>query len=125
VLTEEYPYQVSGSDPATMATARIDTLFPCLSKRSIVNMGYGVAYVTHGGVAIYSPSTGIDLLTKYVHDWDTWGASLDPTTIVSKYYNGKYFGSHSTDSFIFERDERIGGFFVSINYKFSAGYNEK
>jgi len=124
VLTEEYPYQVSGGDPATMATARIDTLFPCLSKRSIVNMGYGVSYVTHGGVAIYSPSTGIDLLTKYVHDWDTWGASLDTTTVIAKYYNGKYFASHSTDSFIFERDERIGGFFVSINYKFSAAYND-
>lgn len=124
VTTEEYPYQVSGSDPAIMATARIDTLFPCLSKRSIVNMGYGVAYATHGGVAVYSPSTGIDLLTKFVHDWDTWGSTLDVSTVVARYYNGKYFASHSGDSFIFERDERIGGYFVSVRYRFTAAWSD-
>ena len=39
VLTKEYPYQVSGNDPATMVSARIDTLYPCLAKKSVVNMG--------------------------------------------------------------------------------------
>jgi hypothetical protein len=122
VLTERYPYQVSGNNPATMAFARIDTLYPCLSKRSIVNMGYGVAYATHGGMAVYNPAAGMDILTRLVHDWDTWESTLDPSTIVGKFYNGKYFGSHATNSFIFERDDRIGGFFVGVNYRFTAAY---
>ncbi len=122
VLTEEYPYQVSGANPATMAYARIDTQFPCLSKRSIVNMGYGVAYVTFGGLAVYSPSSGMDLITKFVHDWDTWPDAVDLTNVVGRFYNGKYFGSDGTKSFIFERDDRIGGFFVQINYKFTAAW---
>jgi hypothetical protein len=105
-----------------MAFARIDTLYPCLSKRSIVNMGYGVAYATHGGMAVYNPSNGMDILTRLVHDWDTWEATLDPSTIVGKFYNGKYFGSHSTNSFIFERDDRIGGFFVGVNYRWTASW---
>lgn len=120
VLTETYPYRVSGSDPEIMAYARIDTLYPCLSKRSIVNMGYGVAYSTHGGIAIYAPTQGADLVTKFVHDWDTWTELLDPASIVATFHNGKYFASHSTDALIFERDDKIGGFFVRSRYRFDG-----
>lgn len=120
VLTEGYPYQVSGNSPATMVFNRIDTPYPCLSKRSIVNMGYGAAYATHGGIAVYAPNAGMELVTKLVHDWDTWNEALTPSTIVATFYNGKYHASHSTGAFIFERDERIGGFFVQTQYKFSA-----
>lgn len=124
VMTKDYPYLIQGSNPATVVSARIDTPYPCLSKRSIVNMGYGVAYSTHGGIAVYAPSSsgGMDLLTKLVHDWDTWDSSLDPTTIVAKFYNGKYFASHSTGGFIFEKDDRIGGFFVQTIYTYTAAY---
>jgi len=120
VLTETYPYRVSGSDPSIMAYARIDTLYPCLSKRSIVNMGYGVAYSTHGGIAIYAPTAGADLATRFVHDWDTWTELLDPSSIVATFHNGKYFASHSTDALIFERDDKIGGFFVRSRYRFDG-----
>lgn len=122
VMTKEYPYQVSGNNPATMAYARIDTLYPCVSKRSIVNMGYGVAYATYGGLAVYNPSGGMDLITKFVHDWDTWGVDFDIRDIIGRFFNGKYFGSNGSSSFIFERDDRVGGFFVRINYKFSAAW---
>ena len=124
VLTEEYPYQVSGNDPATMVSARIDTLYPCYSKRSVINMGYGVVWATHGGLASWSPTTGIDMITKFVHDWDTWNEALDPTTIVGHFYDGKYFGSHSGASFIFERDDKVGGYFVQIQYVFTAAYSD-
>ena len=120
VLTKEYPYQVSGNDPATMASARIDSLYPCLSKKSVVNMGYAVLWATHGGLASHAPSQGTDIVTKLVHDWDTWSAALDPATLIGHYYNGKYFGSHSASSFIFERDDSVGGLLVSINYTFTA-----
>jgi hypothetical protein len=64
----------------------------------------------------------MDLITKFVHDWDTWDGTLDPDTLAGKFYNGKYFGSHSTNSFMFEREDRIGGFFVSINYTWNAAW---
>lgn len=122
VLTEQYPYHVTGSSPETMTSARIDTLYPCLSKRSIVNMGYGAAYATHGGIAVYAPTSGMELITKFVHDWDTWDDALDPSTVVARFYNGKYFASHSRASFLFEKDDKIGGFFVQISYKFTAAW---
>jgi hypothetical protein len=124
VLTETYPYRVSGSEPAVMVYARVDTLFPCLSKRSVVNMGYGLAYSTHGGIAIYDPTQGADLVTKFVHDWDTWPVLLDPASIVAIFYNGKYFASHSQDGLIFERDDKVGGFFVKVRYRFDAAWND-
>lgn len=123
VLTKEYPYIVSGNDPATMVSSRINTLYPCLSKRSVVNMGYGIVWATHGGLATFAQSTGIDLITKFVHDWDTWSEGLDVSTLVGHYYNGKYFGSHSAGSFIFESDDKVGGFFVTIVKTFSAAFN--
>ena len=124
VMTEGYPYQVSGADPATMASARIDTFYPCVSKRSVVNMGYGVVYATVGGLASFSPGTGLALITGLVHDWETWESNLVPSTIVGNYYDGKYFGCHSTGSFIFERDDKIGGYLVSISANFEAAYTD-
>jgi hypothetical protein len=87
-------------------------------------MGYGVVWSTHGGLASWSPTTGIDLITKFVHDWDTWSDALDPSTLIGHFYDGKYFGSHSAKSFIFERDDKVGGFFVQIQYRFSAAYTD-
>ena len=120
VLTDEYAYRVSGGDPATLAISRIDTLYPCLSKRSVVNMGYGVVYSSHGGLSMWSPSIGIAIATNFVYDWDTWDTAFDPSSIKGTYYNDKYFASHSTGSFIFERDDKIGGFFVTINELYNA-----
>ena len=103
-----------------MVSQKIDTLYPCVSKRSVVNMNSRIIWATHGGLASFAPGVGIDLITKLVHDWDTWNDSLSPSTIVGHYYNGKYFGSHSTGSFIFEQDEKIGGHFVTIEATFTA-----
>ena len=121
VLTDSYPYLVSGSSPEAMAYARIDAPYPCESKRGIVNLGYGVIYPTHGGLAIYSPSSGIDIVTKQIYDWDTWN-EIDQTTIVAAFSANKYFASHAGGAFIFERDEKSGGYFVDISVKFDAAY---
>jgi hypothetical protein len=121
VMTEGYPYQFSGGDPATMSFARVDTLYPCLSKRGIVNMGYGVLYPTHGGLALYSPQGGA-LITKALEDWDTWGISLDPTTLDAEFFDDKYFGAHSTGGIIFERDDNIGGILTTFTYSPTAIY---
>lgn len=122
VLTESFPFLVSGNTPANMAYARIDAPYPCTSKRGIVNIGYGVVFPTYGGIGVYNPSAGIDLVTKLVHDWDTWERDLNPTTLVAAFYAGKYFASHSAGSFIFEREDKVGGFFITAPVVFSAAY---
>ena len=122
VLTNSYPFLVSGNTPANMTYARIDAPYPCTSKRGITNLGYGVVFPTYGGLGLYNPSAGIDLVTKLVHDWDTWGRDLNPNTIAAAFYAGKYFASHSAGSFIFEREDKVGGFFITAPIRFSAAY---
>lgn len=122
VATESYPYQVTGSDPATLNVARIDALYPCLNSRSLVNMGYGIVYSTHDGLAVYSPNSGPQIITKLLHSSDTWNTSLDPSTLVATFYGDEYFASHSTGAITFTRDEKVGGFFVGHDYIFTAAW---
>jgi hypothetical protein len=122
VLTKEFAYRVSGSDPATVSIARIDNPWPCLAKRSVVNMGYGVLFATHGGIALWSATTGMTLATQFLYDWDIWDVDFDPETIIATYYNDKYFAAHSGGAFVFERDEKVGGFFVNISDTYTAAW---
>lgn len=122
VLTEKYAYRVTGSDPATLNVARIDKPYPCVSKRSIVNMGYGALYATHGGLALWSPSSGLVMATESVHHWDTWDDAIDPSTIVASFYEDRYFATHGDGAFTFERDETVGGYYVTISRRFTAAW---
>ncbi len=123
ITTDSYPYIVSGSDPANgMSRSRIDANFPCLNKNSIVSMGYGIVYSTHDGLAVYSPSSGAAIITRLLYNNDTWQSSIDPATVVAEYYGDNYFASHSTGAFVFEQDAKVGGFFVNLDYSFSASH---
>ena len=94
VLTDGYPYLISGSDPAAgMSITKIDALFPCVARRGIVKLANAVAYPTNDGIAIYTPFGGSQLITKYNYNDDTWKADLDPSTIIAGYYNEAYFAS--------------------------------
>lgn len=114
VATENYPYLISGNDPAVLTLTRVDARYPCLSKRSIANMGYGVIYATHDGLALYSTTTGPQLATRLLYNSDTWNADLDPRTLVGTAYKDTYLAWHSTGGISFERDDRVGGFFVDL-----------
>lgn len=121
-LTTDYPYRIYGDTPSSMTATRFDIPLPCTSKRGVVNMGYGVLYPTHGGIAMISPETGAVLATKALHDWETWAEACDPTTVVAKFFDNKYFMSHSTGSMLFERDDQVGGNLITTPVKFNGGY---
>lgn len=124
VMTNGYPYVVQGSDPASLSVSRVDVLYPCLNRRSIVAMNYGVVYSTHDGLAVAAPG-GTQLVTRLLYNNDTWQTDLNPSTVVAEYYGDAYFASHSTGSFVFERDERVGGYFVSTPYQFTASWYDE
>ena len=134
VLTEGYPYVISGSNPKTMSYSRVDFPYPCLSAQSVVQMGYGIAYATHGGIAVYNPSSGAARVTQYIHSFDTWEKSLDPSTIVAAYYEDMYIAAHSAGGFSFDRDpdtqysrmtgkgNTLGGTMVSLDLRMTASW---
>jgi len=114
VATENYPYLVAGNDPAVLSLTRVDARYPCLNKRSIANMGFRVMYATHDGLALYSTTTGPQLATRLLYISDTWNADLDPSTLVGTAYKDTYLAWHSAGGISFERDDRVGGFFVDL-----------
>jgi hypothetical protein len=126
VLTEGYPYVVEGSNPAIMSVARLSARYPCLSRRSIVETSFGVVYSTHDGLAVYSPASAAQLLTKAIHSSDTWTESLDPSSIVAVLHKEGYFASHTSASLMFEAGDRdTPAFFIDLDFTFSAAWHDK
>ena len=123
VATKGYPYLVSGSDPASgMSIQRVDALYPCLNRKGIVSMNYGVVYPTHDGLAVFSPAGGPNIITRANFNNDTWAVELDPSTIVGEFYGDAYLASHSTGGFAFEPDKTIGGQFVDLDFTYTASW---
>ena len=61
-------------------------------------------------------------MTNFVYDWDNFRTIVDPTTITATRYNNKYMASHSAGVFIFEKDDKTGGFLTETTQQFSAVY---
>jgi len=125
VLTKKNPWVIQGTTPAVMGKTRMDYTLTCSSKRGVVNMGYGVVFPTPGGLAVYSMSTGGDLLTKSVLEWDTWGQVADDATLLAAQYNGRYLATSDNGSFMFERDEQTGGYLVRVTQPATAMYYDQ
>lgn len=124
ILTEKYPYLLTGSDPATMTLQRVDALYPCVSARGAVSMNFGVLYPTYEGLALYSPSAGARLATTAAYSADTWAEDYDPTSFVGVYYDDAYFAAHDTGSIVYMYDQQSGGTFVNCDTVFTAAYND-
>ena len=123
VMTEGYPYLVAGSDPASgLSIQRVDALYPCLNRKGIVSMNYGVVYPTHDGMAVFSPAGGPNIITRANFNNDTWNIELDPTTIVGEFYGDAYLASHSSGGFAFEPDKNIGGQYVDLDFVYTASW---
>ena len=124
ILTDAWPYILDGSNPDTLGLTRMDVLYPCLNARSIVNMGYGVVYSTHDGLALYSGG-GLTLVTRQVHSQDTWNTAVDPSSVQAVYYGDAYFASYTkgaaSKSFILQVEDR-NVFFVDTDYAFSSAW---
>tara|TARA_R110000803_G_scaffold48216_2_gene100166 strand:+ start:5483 stop:7993 length:2511 start_codon:yes stop_codon:yes gene_type:complete len=121
-LTDRTPWKLDGNNPAAMSITRTDYILPCVSKRSVINIGFGVVWASAGGLAVYSTTIGTDYLTKNVHSWSTWPKKYDAENLYGAYYRGRYFGSDGLNTFMFERDEAVGGHLVQTDVRFTAAY---
>jgi hypothetical protein len=121
-LTEKTPWKMDGNNPSAISLTRTDYILPCVSKRSIINIGFGVVWASAGGLAVYSTTIGTDYLTKNVHSWVTWSRAVNPQGLYGAYYRGRYFGSDGTNTFLFERNEQVGGHLVQSDIKFTAAF---
>ena len=123
VTTKENPYIISGIDPAGMTKSKIPMNQSCVSKRSLVSMGFGVMYASPDGLVLVGGPEGASMVTKNVLSREQWQA-LKPESILGACHDNKYYGFYDTGTqqggFIVYPD----GVFEFLDYHAMAAYND-
>lgn len=83
------PVIFDGQDPGAMSPQRIDQVWPCLSKRSVVALGDGVGYATVPGFA-YIGLAGPRIFTAELFTKKEW-APLNPGSMVASVAEGRIY----------------------------------
>lgn len=124
VLTNGAPMILSGTAPDSMDEMPVDFVQACLSVRSVVNMGHGVAWASPDGLA-YIGAGGPRLLTAGILDRDDWQA-LNPSSIVACMFDGRYVASYMDGAirkgFILDPSNPAGVYFTDKG--FTAAYTD-
>lgn len=93
VMTTGHPYVVTGTAPENMVSEKLELNLPCVSARSIVDLGYSVAYASHDGLVTIS-NNGAVLITREVIGREEW-QRLQPGGMTAGQYSGKYMASYA------------------------------
>jgi hypothetical protein len=96
VLTDTYPILYTGSDPAAMTGATLETYAPCVAKRGVTNIGGGVLYPSFDGLWLVSPSR-VECLTRTLYREEEW-AVLNPSTFDAAFHDGQYYAAYRGDT---------------------------
>lgn len=96
VATKGRPVIVTGTDPGAMSDEYVEAAYPCLSKRSLIDIGYAVVYATLRGLVMISQGQAT-IITKRLFTDNQW-AALNPSTIVAGKYGSRYVWSYDPDT---------------------------
>lgn len=96
VLTNRYPYLISGVSPTSMSQQKLPIPQPCVAKRSIASDQYGVLYASPNGLVSLG-SGSQDVVTVPLYTRDEWQA-LNPSTMKAMIYNNMYMGFYTDGS---------------------------
>jgi hypothetical protein len=116
VATAGRPILVSGGSPAGMSANPLDTDQPCLTRRSLVDMGEYALYASPNGLVAVGGGEA-RVMTDQIISKDQWQA-LQPETIHAYRYENRYLAFYAGGCFAFTPGE--GFEFYDIDA--SAGY---
>lgn len=95
IMTNGDLYVAAGTHPENYQMSAIEGFKqPCVSARSIVDVGYGAMYAAPDGLVLVD-SGGARLITEELFSKENWQA-LSPSSILGVYYDDKYFGFYDT-----------------------------
>lgn len=120
VGTKGDPYLYTGISPGNIAGQKLEIAQACVSKHSMLNIGYAVLYACPDGLVAVAPD-GIRLATDNIIKPLQWRKMLDPSTIRAFRHEAKYIGLHSRGAFIFDI---VSGDFRQLNDDWAAGYTD-
>ena len=116
LLTTGRPRLVTGGTPDALDDQPIEWTEACVSARSAVSFGHGVAWACPDGLA-YFGAGGPKMITLGLMTRADWQA-LKPETIVGSMYEGAYLGRYTvggvTKGFLVDPMNPTGVFFTDI-----------
>jgi len=122
VLTEAYPYIVTGLDPESFSQTILPYEQACVSARGVATTNIGVLYPCPDGLFLINGTAG-KLITKGVYTKEQWEA-IDPGSLISFFYDDQYLsfssGSGVGGIFNFKEDQYIVG--ISISESITGGF---
>lgn len=92
VITNSNPWLVQGLSPDQMAMTKVEAMFPCVAKRSIVDMGYAAVYASPLGL-VQIGEGGANLVSNGIWSKDEWEL-MQPSTIQAARYGLAYIMSY-------------------------------
>lgn len=93
VMTTANPYIVQGTAPENMTMEKLDVNLACVNARSIVDLGYTIAYAGNEGVVTVD-ANGARLATKTLMTREQW-LTYRPDTMQCAQYDGRYMVAYS------------------------------
>ena len=88
VLTDSFPYLITGTHPDSMSIDKLELAWACVSKRSVVDMGYSIVYACPDGLVSVGPGQ-LELVTRGLFSEREWQA-LNPESIMAARYDSAY-----------------------------------
>ncbi len=89
VLTEGFPFVVTGVDPSAMSATKIDLAQACINKNSVVDMGEFVLYAAPDGLVAIAGNQG-RIVSQGLISPSQWASDFKSSTIKAFRYENKY-----------------------------------
>lgn len=112
VCTTANPYTFTGINSSAMTPNKSKVIEPCLSKRSMVDVGWGVLYSSPNGLAnaLDDGTSGEQLATDGSILPKDWKDSYFPSTMLGAVYQEMYHGFFTTGGIVWGRESPTDGF---------------
>lgn len=122
VGTKGNPWIASGVEPLSMAFQKVEGLYPCLSKRSLISFGDGLIYASAHGL-IFAGAAGVSVYTENFYSRTEW-QELNPETMQCSAAYGRLYLSYVNNFGTREMLVFDGDLLVSVDVPAFALYTD-
>lgn len=89
IMTKGNPFIAAGAEPGSMQMQRIEQNLPCINPRSIVDLGFAIAYASLEGLVAVRSDGSAQIVTSNLFSRDDW-LLLGPGTMAAAHIAGRY-----------------------------------
>lgn len=108
IATSSHPYYAEGMSPLAITLQKLDSIDPCVSRRSVATTINGVYYSSPQGIIKADGSRPPELVTAQLFTREEWQNLFNPTSVSAAPYGTQYIAFDTTSTgFIFSPAEQL------------------